>query len=182
VRLNLFQFTVATELVRSSGDKITRQSRWNVQGEAQRLDGEHPLCVNVPFESHRKVSQIALPKGRRFESAPRNPERHCRNAMAFARFLEVQSTESGAHTSHRPVCIALGWPTIQEIRTRFNQRARLSVRARSPTASQQYLEARGGIEPPMRVLQTLALPLGHRALFIPFWLMLWLTSALRMMA
>ena len=24
------------------------------------------------------------------------------------------------------------------------------------------LEARGGIEPPMRVLQTLALPLGHR--------------------
>jgi hypothetical protein len=26
------------------------------------------------------------------------------------------------------------------------------------------LEARGGIEPPMRVLQTLALPLGYRAL------------------
>jgi len=53
VRLNLFQFTVATELVRSSGDKITRQSRWNLPnqapgmvGKAQRLDGEHPLCVN----------------------------------------------------------------------------------------------------------------------------------------
>jgi hypothetical protein len=26
------------------------------------------------------------------------------------------------------------------------------------------LEARGGIEPPIRVLQTLALPLGHRAI------------------
>ena len=25
------------------------------------------------------------------------------------------------------------------------------------------MEARGGIEPPMRVLQTLALPLGYRA-------------------
>ena len=28
------------------------------------------------------------------------------------------------------------------------------------------MEARGGIEPPMRVLQTLALPLGHRAIFL----------------
>jgi len=32
--------------------------------------------------------------------------------MAFARLLKVQSTESHAHTSHKPVCIAFGWPKI----------------------------------------------------------------------
>jgi hypothetical protein len=39
---------------------------------------------------------------------------------------------------------------------------------RAPAAGKfgdwEILEARGGIEPPLRVLQTLALPLGHRAL------------------
>ena len=34
------------------------------------------------------------------------------------------------------------------------------------------LEARGGIEPPMRVLQTLALPLGHRARLIAYSILL----------
>src|SRR5579862_3046201 len=33
----------------------------------------------------------------------------------------------------------------------------------NPTAATAELEARGGIEPPMKVLQTFALPLGDRA-------------------
>ena len=44
------------------------------------------------------------------------------------------------------------------------------------------VEARGGIEPPKRVLQTLALPLGRRAPCYSFWPTLRLTSALRMIA
>ena len=42
--------------------------------------------------------------------------------------------------------------------TEFVQHRRVSGRDR-------VMEARGGIEPPMRVLQTLALPLGYRATF-----------------
>src|SRR5258706_3092808 len=41
--------------------------------------------MKVKSDSHRKVIQIAYPEGRRFKSAPRNHERHCRNAVAFAR-------------------------------------------------------------------------------------------------
>ena len=40
---------------------------------------------------------------------------------------------------------------------------RLQSRVGFRTGSQTVLEARGGIEPPIRVLQTPALPLGDRA-------------------
>ena len=47
--------------------------------------------------------------------------------------------------------------------------------------AQNQLEARGGIEPPMRVLQTLALPLGYRAAGYSMGTTLGLTSAAKSM-
>jgi hypothetical protein len=49
-------------------------------------------------------------------------------------------------------------------------RSEHSKRGVAQTNAVQFMEARGGIEPPMRVLQTLALPLGHRAPCYSIWL------------
>ena len=46
----------------------------------------------------------------------------------------------------------------------FAERGLISTPVVQNLQPQSKLEARGGIEPPMRVLQTLALPLGHRAM------------------
>jgi hypothetical protein len=69
--------------------KITRQSRWNLRrGSDRAIPNQAPGMVGegvetgwrasqvdeVQSDSHRKVSQIAYPKGRRFKSAPRNHE------------------------------------------------------------------------------------------------------------
>ena len=51
-------------------------------------------------------------------------------------------------------------PFAESFFTYFAERGLIST----PAVQNLQLEARGGIEPPMRVLQTLALPLGHRAI------------------
>jgi hypothetical protein len=53
-------------------------------------------------------------------------------------------------------------PIQMSVRRSF--RKYLKVVQRSRVSFQNNLEARGGIEPPIKVLQTFALPLGYRAL------------------
>jgi hypothetical protein len=65
----------------------------------------------------------------------------------------------GVRGAHPFAQNAKGWGT----HSRNNVKKITQRNGPSRQLSEELLEARGGIEPPIRVLQTLALPLGHRA-------------------
>src|SRR5712692_3983944 len=82
--------------------KITRQSRWNLRrasdraipnqapetGEGVETGWRAPLVGEGTVRLSSKGESDRITKGRWFKSAPRNHERHCRNAVAFASFTE----------------------------------------------------------------------------------------------
>ncbi len=78
--------------------KITRQSRWTYvaraigqyrtkplkPGEGVETGWRAPLVGEGTVRLSSKGESDRITKGRWFKSAPRNHERHCRNAVAFA--------------------------------------------------------------------------------------------------
>src|SRR5712692_7744807 len=96
--------------------KITRQSRWNLRRASDRaipnqapetgegvetgwrasLVGEGTVRLSSKGESDRITQRSAV------QIRPRNHERHCRNAVAFACLRYLQFPESCAQTSHKP--------------------------------------------------------------------------------